>query len=428
MKAKLTKLTGANVVNSKFADYQTMGKPEPAEGLVYSTTGPFTNIEMTNNFIIEHLLDPPTPDKKKGTIVIDYSSPNISKELHVGHLRSTLIGDCIANVLAKLGYDVIKQNHIGDKKFTAIIGAAESLIEMQKIYNELNIGLTLDDIKSESSFDGGTILHMLPVCSASDGHKYIVVDDKEVVLKKQNGEDTYFLTDLTALYYRLTELAADKVIYVTDFRQKDHFKALFETAVEMGWAKAEQLVHVTTGCVLGKDGKPLKTRDGDSPLLKALISAAVDATSCKAIGIGVLKYAEYSVNKATDYVFDLGKATGTKGNTSVYIQYTCARIKSLLGSMKPTPGPLVFKHEAETALAKQILKWVDVLDGFDGGYKPSDITTYLFSLAKAFSGLYEAEKIIGASNQKTKMLLCAKCLDIFEQGFALLGIDILEKI
>ncbi len=428
MKAKLTKLTGANVVSSKFADYQTMGEPKAVAGLVYSKTGPFTNIAMTDNFIIEHLLDPPTADKKTGTVVIDYSSPNISKELHVGHLRSTLVGDCIANVLTELGYGVIKQNHIGDKKFTKHIDAAESLVAMQEIYSELNIGLTLADIKSESSFDGNDILHLLPVCTAPDTHQFLIVDDKEVVLKKQNDEDTYFLTDLTALHYRLAGLFADKVIYVTDFRQKDHFKALFQVAVEMGWAKQEQLVHVTTGCVLGKDGKPLKTRDGNSPLLKDLIAAAIEATHNKAIGVGVLKYSEFSVNKASDYVFDLGKAISTKGNTSVYIQYTCARIKSLHSACIQPAGPFVFKHEAETALAKQILKWVDVLDSFDGGYKPSDVTTYLFTLAKAFNGLYEAEKIIGASNQKTKMLLCAKCLDIFEQGFALLGIDILEKI
>ena len=192
---------------------------------------------------------------------------------------------------------------------------------------------------------------MLPVCLASDNHKYIVVDHKEVVLKKQNGDDTYFLTDLAALHYRLTELGADQVIYVTDFRQKDHFKALFEAAVELGWAETAQLVHVTTGCVLGLDGKPLKTRDGNSPLLKELIAEAVATTSDEAIGVGVLKYSEYAVNKQSDYVFDLEKATATKGNTSAYIQYTAARINSLLEACGHG-GTVTFKSDVELALAK----------------------------------------------------------------------------
>ena len=171
-----------------------------------------------------------------------------------------------------------------------------------------------------------------------------------------------------------------------------------------------QLVHVTTGCVLGLDGKPLKTRDGNSPLLKELIAEAV--------GVGVLKYSEYAVNKQSGYVFDLEKATATKGNTSAYIQYTAARINSLLKACDHG-GTVTFKSDVELALAKQLLKWVDVLDGFEAGYKPSDVTTYLYGLAKAFNLFYETGGVIvGAENEAMKVLLCAKAL----------GITILEKM
>lgn len=427
MKAKLTQLTGTKVMDSNFADYQTLGDPECVPGLIYEQSGQFTNIYLSDEFILSELLIKMQYAKKSGTVVVDYSSPNAAKELHVGHLRSTLVGDCIANVLQAVGYTVIKQNHIGDKCFTAQIDKAEAFEKMHNVYGKLNVGLTPADVTPESFYHGEDVLPLIDVF-AVDGSLQMKVGDESVVLVKSDGVDTYFLTDLAAIHYRLFELNANKIIYVTDFRQKDHFKKLFKAVVDLGWAAADQLVHLTTGCVLGKDNKPLKTRDGNTPKLADLIDEAIAATTDEAIGIGVLKYGELSINKSSDYAFDLEKATSTKGNTAAYLQYTCARLLAVLNACGHW-GTVTFENDYDKTLAKELLKWVDVIDNFEHGYKPSDITTYLYGLAKVFNMFYEqGGKIVGAENEAMKVILLVKTWNVFKAGLNLLGIQILEKI
>jgi arginyl-tRNA synthetase len=497
--------------------------------------------------------------KDPKTIVVDFSGPNVAKEMHVGHLRSTIIGDCICNMLGFLGHAVIRQNHIGDwglpfgllcayyaKKRTEqghqgkLLNASETLADIETFYKEaqqlsdeneefaqevreamvglhsgdqrwishwsaiisesrkhyeqiyrmLNVGLydIEDHIRGESFYkdmlpDVVDELKKKKLAVESDGAVCVFpkgFKDKDgkplpVIVQKSDGAYLYATTDLAAIRYRVNELKADKIIYVTDARQQLHFQMVFAVAKLAGWdvkhmtedgrrrtedgRQKTEFVHVTFGSVLGEDGKPLKTREGENVKLKELLDEAVERAHkivdeknpdlpeeqkdriAKAVGIGAVKYSDFSNNRTSDYVFSFDKMLAMDGNTAPYMQYAYARIKSIERKSESKDvdietelagiSKLNLSEPAELDLAKHLIRYGEAIDSAVGDYRPNYLTSYLYDLAQKFSVFYTDCPVLDASPDKrpTRLLLCDLTAKTIKHGLsALLGIEVVEQM
>ncbi len=347
-----------------------------------------------------------------------------------------------------------------------------TLDECNKIYERLNIQLTDENVRGESFYNDQLpeVVDELKqrrlavesegaVCVFPEGFK-----DKEgkplpVIIQKSDGAYLYATTDLAAIRYRANELRADKIIYVTDARQGLHFQMVFAVAKMASWAKDTELVHVTFGSVLGEEGKPLKTRSGENVKLKELLDEAVErarkivdeknpelsesqrAEIAKAVGIGAVKYADYSNNRTSDYVFSFDKMLAMEGNTAPYMQYAYARVKSI-GRKGKERGIDVEKEMAglksvslmepsELDLAKHLIRYGEAVQAAAADYRPNYLTAYLYELAQKFSVFYTNCPVLDAGQAKrpTRLLLCDLTAKTIKQGLSeLLGIEVLEQM
>jgi len=491
------------------------------------------NADPTNRLGIEKL-------DKTQTIVVDFSGPNIAKQMHVGHLRSTIIGDCICRMLDFLGHDVIRQNHIGNwgtqfgmliQRMEELAGSAsqdqqkldevhlenleefyrqaksefdndpgfaeqarqrvvdlhneddyslrvwqhivdESRNHYQPVYQQLAVNLRKENERGESFYND-----MLPqvvkdlkqqglavesegaICVFPEGFKNKEGEPLPFIIQKSDGAYLYATTDLAALRYRVGELKADKIIYVTDARQKLHFQMLFATGRAADWVKDTELAHVTFGTVLGENSQPLKTREGENVKLKELLDEAVERAKAvveeknpdlpqdkkdeiaKAVGIGAVKYADYSNNRESDYVFSFDKMLAMDGNTAPYMQYAYARIKSIerkavgrdVDIEKELAGikTLNLTDPAELELAKHILRYGEAIQSAAADSRPNYLTSYLYELAQKFSIFYTNCPVLKADPDKrpTRLLLCDLTARTIKNGLAeLLGIEVVEQM
>jgi arginyl-tRNA synthetase len=264
---------------------------------------------------------------------------------------------------------------------------------------------------------------------------------------------------LAALRYRINELKADKIIYVTDARQKQHFEMLSDIADMAKWTKKENVKHITFGSVLGEDGKPLKTRSGENVKLKELLNEAVKRAKdvieektpdllddekekiAKAVGIGAVKYADYSNNRTSDYVFSFDKMLAMDGNTAPYMQYAYARVKSIgrkgqergidvEKELKSVKEPQL-SEPAELELAKQLIRYSEAFNSAIADFKPNFLTGYLYELAQKFSAFYNACPVLDAPSKirPSRLLLCDLTAKTIHHGLEnLLGIETIERM
>jgi arginyl-tRNA synthetase len=500
----------------------------------------FINLRLKPEFVAADLLEInknparlgiEKADKPK-TIVVDFSGPNIAKQMHVGHLRSTIIGDCICRLLELEGHKVIRQNHIGDwgtqfgkliasierreaqalggevfrsRSRAAVVGlysgdqtwmgrwnllVKQSKRHYQEIYDILNVTLKPEDVRGESEYkeDLPKIVEELKkkklavesdgaICVFPEGFK-----DKEgrplpVIVQKSDGAYLYATTDLAAIRYRVDKLKADEIIYVTDARQSLHFDMVFAVAKMAGWdvkqttedrGQKTELVHVSFGSVLGEDGKPLKTRSGENVKLKELLNEAVERAKAiveeknpdlsdeeknriaKAVGIGAVKYADFSNNRTSDYIFSFDKMLAMEGNTAPYMQYAYARIKSIgrkareksidvdrelagvkkLSLGEPAPRQSL-SGASELDLAKHLIRYGEAIEAAVGDYRPNYLTSYLYELAQKFSVFYTNCPVLDAGPDKrpTRLLLCDLTAKTIKHGLStLLGIEVVEQM
>jgi len=452
-------------------------------------------------------------------VVVDYSGPNMAKQMHVGHLRSTIIGDTIANLLNFLGDDVIRQNHIGDwgTQFGMLIAYLEeigqesgsdnlkdleqfykdakkrfdedalfadrareyvvkiqggdphclmlwqkfidtSLGHCEEIYDKLGIKLTRDDVRAESFYNQKLpqvikVLEDKGQLQVSDGAKCVFLENEEipVIVQKGDGGYLYATTDLAALWYRSDVLNAKRISYVVDARQTGHFKQVFRVARESGLVKEDvQLEHVAFGMMMDKGGKPFKTRDGGTVRLIDLLDEAVIRAkeSIKAkdeydpetfenlaeiIGIGAVKYADLSINRESNYIFDWDKMLSLDGNTSLYQQYAYARIMSIFRRYGGEIGDkIVIGTEIEHRLSLALLRFDDVLQKAAKDTSPHQITSYLYGVTTLFMRFYEQNPIlkeeIDEETRQSRLALSALTANVIRQGLSILGIEVVEKI
>ncbi len=498
-------------------------------------SGPgFVNFTLRSDFVAEqvaalagdHRLGVPATDRPV-TVVVDYSAPNVAKEMHVGNLRSTIIGDSLCRVLDRLGHRVVRENHIGDwgtpfgmliehlldvgeqeaanelsvgdlNRFYQAARASfdrdqefaersrrrvvllqsgdpdtvrlwrvlvsESVRYFDRVYAELGVLLTDDDIVGESFYNP-----MLPeVVADLDRLGLLVVDDGArcvfppgftnrrgeplpLIVQKSDGGYGYAATDLAAIRDRVDRLGAGRILYVVGAPQSQHLSMCMAVAAMAGWlpkgpggAVAE---HVAFGSVLGADGKMFKTRSGESVKLSDLLAealarataalddraAAVGAAAgagaatpapapagdradpprgvdrsglARAVGIGAVKYADLSSDRVRDYVFDWDRMLAFEGDTGPYLQYARARICSIFrrgGVAVPDPSvPPVLAAPAERALSLQLLRYGEAVSSVAASSSPSKLCTYLYDLASSFTAFYEQCPVLKAPDEVTR--------------------------
>jgi len=474
------------------------------------------------------------------TIVVDYSSPNVAKPMHVGHLRSTIIGDSLKRLFRFLGHTVIADNHLGDwgtqfgillygykhfldaeafrldpvrelarlyvhvrglmktdedeDKATDPIAAAarqetaklhagdpenvrlwKTFLpycqeEIDRIYRRLDV--TFDLTLGESFYNPRLPavvqdLEKRGIAQRSDGAVVIFFgpDQPPALIQKRDGAFTYTTTDLATIQYRLTELHANTILYLVDTRQALHFQQLFEAARRWG-CTGVVLEHVSFGSVLGENRAPLKTREGGVDELGALLDKAVllagqvyedsrrerlergeeipelmpdELTKIKeAVGIGAVKYADLCQNRSSDYVFSWPKMLAMNGNTATYMQYAYARNRSIFRKggedaqrfRTAAPAPLLDTPH-ERALGLALLRLAEALTAGAADYQPSAITSYLWDLAKSYSGFFQNCPVLKAETpvlRDSRLLLCDLTARVIQRGLDLLGIRTVERM
>ena len=450
--------------------------------------------------------------------VVDYSGPNMAKQMHVGHLRSTIIGDTLANLLEFLGDEVIRQNHIGDwgTQFGMLIAYLEetgeessvslrdleqfykdakkrfdedpafadkareyvvkiqsgdshclglwqkfidiSLGHCEEVYEKLGVNLSREDVRAESFYNDELpkvidALKEAGKLQESDGAQCVFLEGDEVpvIVQKGDGGYLYATTDLAALRYRAQVLGAKRISYVVDARQAGHFKQVFRVAKEAGFVPEDvKLEHVAFGTMMDKSGKPFKTRDGGTVKLIDLLDEAVERAKeaikdksdytheqiealAKTIGIGAVKYADLSINRESNYIFDWDKMLSFEGNTSLYMQYAYARIQSIFRKYGKQPeGEIVIGDDLEHRLAMMLLRFEDVLERAAEDAAPSQITAYLYDLATLFMKFYERNPIlkegVAEETRQSRLQLANLTAKTIKQGLNLLGIDVVERL
>ncbi|MBI0132712.1 arginine--tRNA ligase [Snodgrassella sp. W8132] len=465
-------------------------------------------------------------NSKPQTIVIDYSSPNLAKEMHVGHLRSSIIGDSLNRVLTFLGHKVIAQNHVGDwgTQFGMLVaylieqqqnGRADleladleqfyrnakvrfdedknfadtardyvvklqsgdasvlalwqqfvqtSLQHAQAVYKKLGLKLLPADVTGESFYNDqlqSTVNELLAkgIAVNSDGTKVVFLDefknqDNEpaaFIIQKKDGGFLYASTDLACLRYRINTLHGNRLLYVVDARQSLHFDELFIVARKAGWLPdTVHAEHVPFGTMMGKDGKPFKTRSGDTVKLMDLLNEAVTRASAlvasknpelsadeiahigEVVGIGAVKYADLSKNRTSDYIFDWDSMLSFEGNTAPYLQYAYTRVQSVFrkAGTWDNNAAITLNEAMEQQLAVELLKFEDVLNSVANTSYPHYLAAYLYQIATLFSRFYEACPILKAdeATRNSRLQLTSLTGKTLQQGLALLGIDTLETM
>ncbi|HAT1618726.1 TPA: arginine--tRNA ligase [Raoultella planticola] len=496
----------------------------------------FINIFLDPTFLAENVNSALASERlgvarpQAQTIVVDYSAPNVAKEMHVGHLRSTIIGDAAVRTLEFLGHKVIRANHVGDwgTQFGMLIAWLEkqqqenagemalsdlegfyrdakkhydedevfaerarnyvvklqggdayflemwrklvdiTMTQNQITYDRLNVTLTRDDVMGESLYNP-----MLPGIVAdlkakglaveSEGATVVFLDEyknKEgepmgVIIQKKDGGYLYTTTDIACAKYRYETLHADRVLYYIDSRQHQHLMQAWTIVRKAGYVpESVPLEHHMFGMMLGKDGKPFKTRAGGTVKLADLLDEALERARrlvaeknpdmpadeleqlANAVGIGAVKYADLSKNRTTDYVFDWDNMLAFEGNTAPYMQYAYTRVLSVfrkadVDEQALAAAPVIITEAREAQLAARLLQFEETLTVVAREGTPHVMCAYLYDLAGLFSGFYEHCPIITAESEaarNSRLKLAQLTARTLKQGLDTLGIETVERM
>jgi len=496
----------------------------------------FINIFLEPAFLARHV-DAALQSDRLGvtqpqaqTIVVDYSAPNVAKEMHVGHLRSTIIGDAAVRTLEFLGHKVIRANHVGDwgTQFGMLIAYLEkqqqenagemaladlegfyreakkhydedevfaerarsyvvklqggdeyfrqmwrklvdiTMSQNQLTYDRLNVTLTRKDVMGESLYNpmlAGIVadLKAKGLAVESEGATVVFLDEyknKEgepmgVIIQKKDGGYLYTTTDIACAKYRFETLHADRVLYYIDSRQHQHLMQAWTIVRKAGYVPdSVPLEHHMFGMMLGKDGKPFKTRAGGTVKLADLLDEALERARrlvaeknpdmpadeleklATAVGIGAVKYADLSKNRTTDYVFDWDNMLEFEGNTAPYMQYAYTRVlsvfrKAAIDESVLANATVVISEDREAQLAARLLQFEETLAVVARDGTPHVMCAYLYDLAGLFSGFYEHCPILSAESEavrNSRLKLAQLTAKTLKLGLDTLGINTVERM
>ncbi|MGW0910987.1 arginine--tRNA ligase [Streptomyces sp. NPDC002784] len=500
-------------------------------------SGPgFLNITITDRAITENLAaryaDPDrlgvAPKQNPGVTVIDYAQPNVAKEMHVGHLRSAVIGDALRGMLDFTGEKTIGRHHIGDwgtqfgmliqyllehpgvlapasevdgeqamsnlnrvykasralfdsdeefkerarKRVVALQSGDRETLELWQqfvdeskvyfysVFEKLDMRVRDEEIVGESAYNDlmpetARLLEESGVAVRSEGALVVFFDEIRgkddqpvpLIVQKADGGFGYAASDLSAIRNRVFDLKATTLLYVVDVRQSLHFRMVFETARRAGWLGEHVTAHnMGYGTVLGADGKPFKTREGETVKLEDLLDEATQRAAevvrekardltedeiqerAAQVGIGAVKYADLSTSPNRDYKFDLDQMVSLNGETSVYLQYAYARIQSILrkaGATEPAAHPELELAPAERALGLHLDAFGDTVFEAAAEYAPHKLAAYLYQLASLYTTFYDKCPVLKAETPElveNRLFLCDMTAKTLHQGMALLGI------
>lgn len=486
----------------------------------------FINIFLNKEYLSEKIEKIGNEDfdfsflNREGQVIIDYSSPNLAKRMHIGHLRSTVIGDSIKRIYKYLGYNVIGDNHIGDwgTPFGKLMVAYERWLdkenykknpvdELERIYvkfaNEVELDPSLEDLareeiaktqagdldkiklwkeiltatleeneklykKMDISFDTyygeSHYNEMMPkvidelkekkLVRVEEGATFVFFDESEnlypCIVQKKDGAFLYSTSDLATIQFKRNTYNINKMIYVTDERQQDHFRQVFKISDMLGWT--DEKVHIWFGIMRFADGI-FSSRKGNviklSDLLDEAISRAYNTVNEKnptlsqeekeniaeVVGIGAVKYADLSQNRQSAVVFEWDKALAFEGNTAPYLQYAYARIQSMLRKAKEDNielnGKIQLEDSLEKNLALALLEFPNAILNSASTYKPNLIADYLFETAKKFNTFYNNLPILRAETEdliKSRLILSDKVAKVLKEGLNLLGIKTVDRM
>ncbi len=532
----LAKRTGRNPREVAQAVIDSGVLDDAAESLEVAGPG-FINVTLASKFLEAQLAAVAADDRlgiaavaSAETVVVDYSAPNVAKEMHVGHLRTTVIGDALVRMLEMQGHTVIRENHIGDwgrpfgmliehlidvgedvysaglsqgdldafykaanKKFAeseefqdrsrarVVLlqgGDIETgelwrrLVDMSTeyfstVYEKLGVLLTHDDLAGESMYqplmpDIISSLDAAGLIEDNDGARVVFPpgftnrqgDPLPLIVQARTGGFNYATSDLACVYDRVTRLGADRLVYVVGAPQSQHLQMVFRVAEMAGWLKPPvEAIHVAFGNVLGEDRKMLKTRSGDPQKFVALLDGAIEraaasiaeknpaidgddrARVAQMVGIGAIKYADLSIDRVKDYVFDWDRMLAFEGNTGPYLQYAHARICSIFrragvdrASVRSAPIDLV--EPQERALAIRLLGYPTALEATLATYSPHKLCTYVYELASEFSSFYQSCPILKSDEpvRTSRLALADLTARTLNHSLELLGIEAPEQM
>ena len=537
--------------NEKFGDFQTNfammnskiigGNPRKiAEEIVneigtcnhliekLEIAGPgFINIFLKDEYLGEYVSKMTTEKfeytelNTKGDVIIDYSSPNIAKRMHIGHLRSTIIGDAVKRLYNFLGYHTVADNHIGDwgTQFGKLIigyrkwldkeayeknpieelervyvefskesendpslddlareelkklqdGDKEnyalwqefikvSLDEYNKLYNRM--GITFDTYYGESFYHNmmPSVLDELVekgLAVEDQGAKVVFFDEKDnlhpCIVQKKDGAFLYSTSDIATVKFRKENYDINRLIYLTDERQQDHFKQFFKITEMLGWDIEK--IHIWFGIMRFADGV-FSTRKGNVIRLEQLLDEgkkrALEVIEEKnpslsdeeknniaeVVGVGAIKYADLSQNRQSPIIFEWDKVLSFEGNTAPYLQYSYARIQSIkkkaeeMGKVITSDTKIVIKDKIERNLVTFLTLFPTMVLKAGETYKPNLLTDYLFDLAKKFNTFYNACPILNQEDEilLSRLLIADRTAEILRQGLDLLGIRTVDRM
>ncbi|MEU0690479.1 arginine--tRNA ligase [Streptomyces uncialis] len=524
----------------------------PADDVIQEieVSGPgFLNVTVTDRAITTNLAARFADDggrlgvphaEHPGTTVIDYAQPNVAKEMHVGHLRSAVIGDAAVRLMEFTGESVVRRHHIGDwgtqfgmlieylidhpheldhqggdadpaegrtamSNLNRLYKAArtlfdsdedfkararrrvvalqagdpetralwqrfvdESKIYFYSVFEKLDMEIRDPDVVGESGYNDMLdetcrLLEESGVAVRSEGALCVFFDDVKgpdgnptpLIVRKSDGGYGYAATDLSAIRDRVFGLKASTLLYVVDARQALHFRMVFETARRAGWLTDDvRAVQLAFGTVLGADGKPFKTREGETVRLEDLLDEAIDRATAvvrekdtlgqlseeditergRQVGIGAVKYADLSTSASRDYKFDLDQMVSLHGDTSVYLQYAYARNRSILrkaGEAKPVAHPELTLEDAERALGLHLDQFGEAVTEAAKEYAPHKLTAYLYQLASHYTTFFDKCPVLKADTPEqvgNRLFLCEITAATLHQGMELLGIRTPERL
>ncbi|MEU9119593.1 arginine--tRNA ligase [Streptomyces sp. NPDC048506] len=522
---------------------EAIGESDVLKDVEVSGPG-FLNITVADEAIIRTLAARAADDRlgvplkeNPGVTVIDYAQPNVAKEMHVGHLRSAVIGDALRHMLDFTGEKTIGRHHIGDwgtqfgmliqylienpgelapatdvdgeqamsnlnrvykasravfdsdeefkerarKRVVALqSGDAETLdlwqrfVDESKVYfysvfEKLDMEIRDEEIVGESAYNDmmaetARLLEESGVAVRSEGALVVFFDEIRgkddqpvpLIVQKADGGFGYAASDLSAIRNRVFDLRATTLLYVVDVRQSLHFRMVFETARRAGWLNDDVTAHnMGYGTVLGADGKPFKTRAGETVRLEDLLDEAAERATTVVrekgepiglteqeitengaqVGIGAVKYADLSTSPSRDYKFDLDQMVSLNGDTSVYLQYAYARIRSIFrkaGDARPEAHPQLALAPAERALGLHLDQFGETVIEAAASYEPHKVAAYLYGLASLFTTFYDQCPVLkaadGPEQVASRLFLCDLTARTLHQGMALLGIRTPERL